>query len=116
MEQLIKEYIGKIKKEIIEEDSLVGLKERVLEDIENYKISIPVQEVQEMLRKCKKNNQEFKLLAKLFNHITKPSKEWPQATIGKKINGKTMWYNGGVDEEFRDYLVAVEKYINEISK
>ena len=53
------------------------------------------------------------LLANLFNHITKPSKEWPQVTVGSNAGN---WTTGGVDDEFRDYLVRVEKYLQDNPK
>jgi hypothetical protein len=56
-------------------------------------------------------HKEKTILEGLFNHITKPSKEWPQSVVGNRIDGKTTWTHGGVDDEFRDYLVIVEKYL-----
>jgi len=54
-----------------------------------------------------------KLLKDLFNHVGDPNKRiWPQCTVGKIINGKQVWFTGGVDDEFRDYLVRIKKYLN----
>lgn len=52
------------------------------------------------------------LLKRLFHHIDKPSKRWPQITVGKRKENETVWTTGGVDDEFRGCLVAIEKYLN----
>lgn len=56
------------------------------------------------------------ILKELFKHITKPSEGWPTTTVGKRVDDKGVWYVGGVDDEFRDYLVGVEKFLNGIHK
>jgi hypothetical protein len=48
------------------------------------------------------------LLNELFEHIGRPSEGWPQLTIGKNVNGRTMWSKESVDDEFRDYLMRIE--------
>ena len=62
------------------------------------------------MNKVNNFKKSIDLLANLFEHISKPSKEWPQTTIGKNIDNEIIWYTGGVDDEFRDYLVRVNTF------
>lgn len=59
-------------------------------------------------------NKSDLLLEGLFQHIDRPSKRWPNVTVGKRQKGKITWFTGGVDDEFRDYLVAVERHLNSL--
>ena len=54
------------------------------------------------------------LLNDLFNHIGQPSKCWPQLYVGRLLEQKTIWTYGGVDDEFREYLIRVEKYLKHL--
>ena len=60
-----------------------------------------------------KMDKERELLENLFKHISEPSKEWPQVTVGRKIKNEVTWTTGGVDDEFRDYLIGIEKHLKE---
>ena len=71
-------------------------------NIKNLEVQCAIQNVSE----------SDSLLKRLFQHIDKPSKRWPQVTVGKREKGKTVWFTGGVDDEFRDCLVAIEKYLH----
>jgi hypothetical protein len=65
------------------------------------------------IRSVRCSTEAEKLLKDLFNHVGDPhGKIWPQCGVGKIIDGKQVWFEGGVDDEFRDYLVRVKKYIN----
>jgi hypothetical protein len=65
------------------------------------------------IRSVRRSTEADKLLKDLFNHVSDPhGKIWPQCIVGKIINGEQVWFEGGVDDEFRDYLVRVKKYIN----